>query len=172
MRKLFAQLVLFTDSSVKWEDKIYYAFNVVSHLAPIAFLLNLFNWWWTDNHQFGTFLCCSLVANMIVGCYYHLKKNTFSWKLFLGRNIEMTFIVIIGYVMLEMLRYTAGDNLAGEIFRILIQISTLLFPISKVLKNIFILSKGKYPPKFFMERLYNFEKTGDLKDLFDKDDEK
>ena len=84
----------------------------------------------------------------------------------------MTFIVIIGYVMLEMLRYTAGDNLAGEIFRILIQISTLLFPISKVLKNIFILSKGKYPPKFFMQRLYNFEKTGDLKDLFDKDDEK
>jgi hypothetical protein len=68
--------------------------------------------------------------------------------------------------MLEMLRYTAGDNLAGEIFRILIQTTTLLYPTSKVLKNVFIITKGKYPPKFLMDRLYNFEKNGDLNDFF------
>lgn len=168
IRKILARLVLFTDSSVRIQDKLLYAYNVLINLAPIAFLLNMFNWWWKDNEQFGSFMCVALVINLIVGCWYHLKNNTFNWKLFITRNIEMTFIVVVGYIMLETLRYTAGDNFAGEVFRITIQICTLLFPVSKVLKNIYILSNEKYPPKFFMEKLYNFEKNGDLNDLFNK----
>lgn len=75
--------------------------------------------------------------------------------------------VIVGvYIMLDMLRYTAGNNIAGEIFKVLIQVTTLLYPTSKVLKNIFIMTGGKYPPKFLMDKLYNFEKSGDLSEFF------
>src|SRR5690606_16330533 len=88
------------------------------------------------------------------------------------KNIEMACVVIVVYIMLEMLRYTAGDNIAGEAFKILIQITTLLYPTSKVLKNVHIITSGRYPPKFIMRRLYNFEKNGDLSDFFNnKDDE-
>lgn len=168
MKKILAQTVLFSDSTVIWTDKLNYAYNVLVNLAPIAFILNIANWWWTDNQQFGNFMCIALIINTVVGIVYHLKYDSFNWKLFIGRNIEMTFIVVVGYIMLEMLRYTAGDNFAGEVFRIMIQICTLLFPVSKVLKNIYIMSNGKYPPKFFMEKLYKFEKDGDLDQFFNK----
>jgi len=171
MKKILAQLVLFTDSSVSLQDKLQYAYNVIINLAPVAFVLKTIDWWWTDNTQFGNFMCIALIINMAVGCWFHLRYNSFQWKAFIGRNIEMAFIVIVGYIMLEMLRYTAGDNFAGEVFRITIQICTLLFPVSKVLKNIYIMSNGKYPPKFFMEKLYNFEKNGDLNEFFKKNNE-
>lgn len=78
----------------------------------------------------------------------------------------MGFVVSAIYIMLEMLRYTAGDNLAGEIFRVMIQVVALLYPTSKVFKNVYIITEGKYPPEFIMQRLYNFEKNGDLSKFF------
>ena len=83
----------------------------------------------------------------------------------------MTTILFLAYTMLEMLRRTIGDNFISEGFGIIIQISTLLYPTSKALKNLFILSNKQFPPAFIMERLYNFEKTGNLKDLFPENNE-
>jgi len=168
MKRLFTHLLLFTESGVSWTDRIQYAWSAFLHFAPIAFILNLIGWWWTDNAQFGNFMCIGLIVNAIVGVWFHVKYNTFNFKEFLIKNFEMTFVVIAGYVMLEMLRYTAGDNFAGEAFKVIIQVCTLLYPTSKVSKNLFIISKGKYPPPFFMKKLYNFEKNGDLNEFFNK----
>src|SRR5690606_32932290 len=90
----------------------------------------------------------------------------FCFKQMIVRYLEICAVVIIGYIMLEMLRYTAGNNFAGELFRISIQVMTLMYPTSKVFKNIFIISNGKYPPEFIMKKMYNFEKNGDLSKLF------
>lgn len=175
MKRLLAQVMLLADyDNVGWGDRLKYVWNAVIHFTPIAIVLDLFNWWFKENHQFGTFMCIALIINLLIGAYMHKKSGTFCFKQFIVKNVELTFVVIVTYAMLEMLRYTAGDNLAGEIFKILIQVMTLLYPTSKVLKNIFIISKGKYPPEFIMRKLYNFEKNGDLEKLFStkKDDGK
>src|SRR5699024_7827836 len=116
--------------------------------------------------QFGTFMCIALVFNLATGAWSHMRAKTFKVKTMILRNLEMCAIVIVGYTMLEMLRYTAGDNVAGELFRISIQIMTLMYPGSKIFKNVFILSKGRYPPEYIMRRMYDFEKNGDLNRLF------
>lgn len=167
MIKLLAQLILLADfKNPSKQDWLRYAWNVIRHFAPVAFLLSVLGAWFHDNKQFGTFICTALIINMIVGAIMHFKNRTFKLKLFIWRNIEMAFVIITVYMMLEMLRYTAGDNIAGDVFRILIQTMTLLYPTSKVFKNIFILTKGKYPPEFLMKKLYSFEKSGDLGNLF------
>lgn len=166
MKTLLARIMLLTYNEADITDRIRYLFDLLLKLSPVVFVLNLINWWFTENQQFGTFMCIALLINMGVGVYYHFKKGTFQFKPFIFKNLEMCFVVVVVYMMLEMLRYTAGDNLAGEIFRILIQITTLLYPTSKVMKNVFIITKGKYPPKFIMDKLYNFEKNGDLNDFF------
>lgn len=164
--------MLITDTdSVNWYDRVRYVWNTFITFTPIAIALDLFNWWFTENQQFGTFMCASLLINMAVGTVMHLMNKSFCFRLFIFKNLEMCFVVVIVYVMLEMLRYTAGDNLAGEFFRVSIQIMTLLYPTSKVMKNVYILTKGKYPPEFLMRRLYNFEKNGDLGKLFGTDKE-
>lgn len=173
MKRIFYSLILAADHGSPLTSRLNYLFMSIVKLAPIAFLLDLMNWWFTENKQFGTFLSIAILVNMVVGVVKHLKYRTFDFKLFFSRNFMMVFVVCTVYIMLEMLRYTAGDNIAGEIFRVLIQVTTLMYPASKVFKNSYILSNGKYPPEFIMQRLYNFEKNGDLNDLFKakKDDQ-
>jgi hypothetical protein len=166
MNELFAKLILITAKQPTITDRLRYVGTCMIHFAPIAFVLDLINWWFTENKQFGTFMSIALLINLIVGAVYHLKNKTFSPKDFILKNIEMAGVIVLVYIMLEMLRYTAGANLAGEIFKITIQITTLLYPTSKVLKNIFIITDGKYPPEFLMNKLYNFEKNGDLSEFF------
>lgn len=166
IKTLFARIVLIGDPNVEISDRCSYFLNSVIKLAPIAYFLSIIQWWFSENKQFGEFMCIMLILNMCVGVVYHLKSNTFCFKDFLWKNIGMALIVVCGYTTLEMLRYTAGDNFAGEAFKILIQLTTLLYPGSKILKNLFILSNGKFPPEFIMTRLYDFEKNGDLGEFF------
>jgi hypothetical protein len=58
----------------------------------------------------------------------------------------MFLVVIIVYALLEMLRNTVGNNLIGESFKFVIQLTTLLYPISKALKNIYILTQKNIRP--------------------------
>lgn len=166
MKKLFYSLILSADHGSTFKERMYLLASVVLKIAPIVYLLDMINWWFTENKQFGNFICLALLINMIVGTVKHLKGKTFDFKLFFARNCMMIFVVCMVYMMLEMLRYTAGANIVGEVFKVLIQITTLMYPTSKVFKNCYILSNGKYPPEFIMQRLYNFERNGDLNDLF------
>ncbi|WP_025125673.1 hypothetical protein [Myroides odoratimimus] len=165
--KYFAKVLLITEPLVKISDRFDYFISIVLRIAPIAFLLDMFNWWFTENKQFGQFMCFALFINMGVGVWFHISNKSFSFEDFFLRNGKMIVMVSIVYMMLEMLRYTAGDNLVGELFKTTIQISTLLYPISKVLKNIYILSNGNIPQEWLMTKLYDFEKNGDLKKFFE-----
>lgn len=166
MKKLFYSLILAADHSSSIRGRVQFMAGVVIKIAPLAYLLDMANWWFKENKQFGTFICIAILVNMVVGAVKHLKYKTFDFKLFFARNCMMIFVVCMVYIMLEMLRYTAGANIVGEIFKVLIQVTTLMYPTSKVFKNCYILSNGKYPPEFIMQRLYNFERNGDLNDLF------
>lgn len=169
MKKIAARLILVADATPTMWDRIKYLWSIFMYSAPVVFILDLANWWFTENKQFGTFMCIALIINMIIGAWMHLMNKTFNFKDFFLKNLEMSAVVIIVYIMLEMLRYTAGANIAGEIFRISIQVMTLIYPTSKVFKNVFIISNGKYPPEFIMKRMYDFERNGDLSKFFTKD---
>lgn len=165
-RKIFCDIILIADNHPTFVEKVKYFITVVSAFAPIAYILDGVSEWFTFNKQFASFVMLCILINIIVGAWYHHKMKSFSWELFLKRNTLMIAVLFVAYTMLEMLRITAGNNLFAEGFKAVIQVSTLLYPMSKALKNLYILSNKQFPPAFIMERLYNFEKTGDLKDLF------
>ena len=78
----------------------------------------------------------------------------------------MIAILLLAYTLLESLVLVVGTNMVAEGFRVAIQVSTLLYPTSKALKNLYILSNKEFPPAFIMEKLYKFEQTGDLAELY------
>lgn len=170
-KKIFFTIILVADEKPTYYEKLAYLFKLIMTFAPIAFMLESFNLWYIDNKQFFSFVLGALLINMFVGAWYHRKMKTFSWELFLKRNALMWAVLIPVYALLEMLRLTAGDNMIGEGFKVVIQITTLLYPISKALKNFYILSNKQFPPQFIMNKIYNFEKTGDLKEFFNKEKE-
>lgn len=166
MNQITAWLILFTENKVDVYDKLIYLKNLIVTFAPIAFILHWFNWWFEQNQQFANFLVLALFANMGAGIIIHLKMKTFKWEDFFKKNGIMIFACTSTYAVLELLRYTTGDNVIAEAFKTIIQIMTLLFPISKVVKNVHILTNGDFPPEFFIKRLYDFEKEGNLNDFF------
>lgn len=170
LRKIFYTIILFAYDRPSWQEKFWYTIKLIMTFGPIAFVLDSFNFWYKDNRQFFSFVIVALLINTIVGVIFHLKMRTFDWVEFFKKNGKMWSVLIITYILLEMLRLTAGDNLVGEGFKVLIQITTLLYPISKALKNIYIWSDNQFPPKFIMDKIYNFEKSGDLKELFNKEE--
>lgn len=168
-RKILSEIILLADDRPSFIEKITYCFNIIITFAPVAYFLDVFNLWFQTNHQFSSFLILCVVGNMGVGARFHYKMGTFSWIDFWKKNSEMFLVLVVVYAFLEMLRVTTGNNLVGEGFKILIQVMTLFYPISKALKNIYILTNKRYPPTFIMDKMYNFEKTGNLKDLLDTD---
>lgn len=162
----FIRFMLIGEDTIPLKDRTQYLSSYLLMMSPVAFVLDYINAWFKANGQFAFFVCMALLINMAVGAGKHLYKKTFNYIKFFTKNIQMGLMLIVTYIMLEMLRLTAGDNIAGEVFKIVIQIVSLLYPTSKVLKNVYILTAGKHPPEFIMTRLYNFEKSGELKDLF------
>lgn len=80
----------------------------------------------------------------------------------------MLLVLVLVYAGLEMMLKVARENVVTEVFRIALQVSTLMYPVSKMGKSIFIITKGEYPPEWLMRKFYNFNKTGDLNNLFNK----
>jgi len=151
---------------VDFKDKLIYLLESIITFAPVALLFGVVMQWYDANKIFAGSLLLVLFANMGVGCYFHIKKGTFDISDFLKKNIEMIFYTSVVYVALYTLHLNIAENIASDIFLSLIQVVSLLFPISKIFKNIFILSDGKHPPEFLMQKLYNFEKNGDLNEFF------
>lgn len=165
-KETLCRIILLVDSRPTFTDKLSYFFQVIGTFAPIAYLLDGLNFWFKTNQQFSSFVLICLVVNMIVGAVYHHRKGTFDWVEMFKKNVLMWVVLIVVYAMLEMLRLTAGQNFIGESFKILIQVTTLLYPISKAMKNVYILSNKQFPPAFIMDKIYNFEKKGDINDFF------
>lgn len=164
--KAFTGLILITMPEINTDDKFRYLLDSFLRLAPIIFLLDQIKWWTNENQQFAFFMWTILTVNMVVGIIFHIKNKSFNFLEFLTQNALMAFVVGTVLIVLETFRYTAGNNIAGEIFRVFTQTLTLFYPASKILKNAFILSNGQYPPEFMMRKLYNFEKNGDLSKFF------
>ena len=171
LKKIYYSIILLDDNHPTWVEKTQYLIKLLMAFAPIAYVLDGLNFWFTNNKQFASFMIVCLIINLAVGIRYHRKMKTFDWGEFLKKNSEMMAIVVVVYALLEMLRLTAGANMVGESFKVLIQITTLLYPISKAMKNIYILSNKQFPPAFIMEKIYNFEKNGNLGKLFGKDND-
>jgi hypothetical protein len=149
-------------------EKFNYLFKLVLAFMPVAWVLNTFNLWFVDNKIFFQVLVWTIIANIVAGGKVHWDNHTFKLKTLLWKNIEMCIIILFTYPILEGINRITGDNLAGDVFQWAIQIGTILYPGSKAIKNLHIWSNGKYPPAFLMEKIYKFEKDGDVKDFLNK----
>lgn len=170
MKKFFlhrvCDLMLASDNSVSLSERVEFIWKSIIAFGPIALILDGFDAWFDSNVKFFAFAIISIMINMFFGGWMHWKKGSFSIEQFIKKTVEMCVVLIVAYMILEFVVNIAGhDNIVGNTFEKILQISTLLYPGGKILKNCFILTKGKYPPEFIMDKIYNFQKNGDLSEF-------
>lgn len=170
--RFYANVILYADSKIDASERTVIAAKLLFISTPIAYVLNQFNHWFDNNHKFVSYMIYAMIANMAMGLWAHRKRKTFDWKEFWKKNSEMFLITIVVYFLLEILSDVSGNSNTGNVFQIMIHILTLLYPISKAFKSIHFITNGKMPPAFIMKRLYRFDETGDVNELFKTPEEK
>ena len=167
--KIYCRLILLGYRELSWADRFESIWKSFAVFAPVAFILGAINRWYMDNEYFFYSVIILVIINMIFGGRMHWRKKKFNIKIFFDKTSEMIISLSLIYLGLELIISHAGDNEITQGFRAALQMTSLLYPFSKIAKNVHILSKGKYPPEWIMKKLYNFEKTGDLQEFLKTD---
>lgn len=160
-------LLFSSKTKISWQDRLEYFFEVGLKSAPLLFLYGFFSEWYEENELFAISISTALFVNLLVGARFHWMKGTFDLGKMLWKNLEMLVVVTGVYLLLGALSTPLGESVAGLAFKKTIEFITILYPVSKSLRNLFILTDGKHPPKFVIQALYQYEKDGKLKDFFD-----
>lgn len=168
-QSLFYEIILFASERPTFVEKSTYQAKWLLISVPFGIFFDEINYWFDSHASFVVFMMIALFINMIAGAWRHFKFNTFSLGMLIKKNLELFFILIFTYACLHTLDRIAGETFTGEYFQIVIQLSTILFPVSKVLKNIYLISSGRFPPYFIMDRIYKFKKTGNPNELLKTD---
>ena len=161
-------LLFYFDDKIHFRDRVYYFFLAFFKSIPLLMLYSYFSTWRGNNEFFFAGICFALFLNALVGGVYHFITGTFDIKDFLVGNTMMIFVISVSYISLAILSIPLDESGIGKMFKMSVQLMTLFYPVSKILKNAFILTNGKFPPQFVMKALYNYEREGKLKDFFDE----
>lgn len=161
-------LLFYFDDKIHIRDRIYYFFIAFFKSIPLLMLYSYFTVWKEKNELFFVGISFILFLNMVVGATYHAKAGSFDIKQFLYGNISVMLVISVVYISLSVLSIPLNESEMGKMFQSVLQFMTLMYPVSKIVKNVFVLTGGKYPPQFIMKALYNYEREGKLKDFFDE----
>lgn len=161
-------LLFYFDDKIHLRDRVYYFFIAFFKSIPLLMLYSYFTVWKEKNELFFVGISFILFLNMVVGATYHAKAGSFDIKQFLYGNISVMLVISVVYISLSVLSIPLNESEMGKMFQSVLQFMTLMYPVSKIVKNIFVLTGGKYPPQFVMKALYNYEREGKLKDFFDE----
>lgn len=171
MMNVYYNFVLLADEGVQQSERMISFLKLIIGFAPIVWALDLVGLWFNDNKEFVVGFVVIVIFNGWYGVKKHRKLGTLDYKEFLRRTMETLTYVILTYWVLYIMNKIAGENLITESFGKVIQVSTLFYPASKFFKSLFVVSDGKHPPQWVMEKMYNFEKNGDLKKFLNTDNE-
>ena len=145
-------LLFYFDDKIHLRDRVYYFFVAFFKSIPLLLLYAYFS---TDREQNAIFYASIgvlLLLDMLAGAWYHFKKGDFDFVDLFKGTITKMLLITIAFISLSLLNIPLSRSGWGNAFEITIQ----------------MISKGKFPPEFFMRTLYNYEKSGKLREFYEK----
>lgn len=145
----------------------------VTPAVPISLLDRLFGWY-IDNQVFLTMVFLAVVIDHVLGSFVHFQiKHDFSIKKNLNGLLTKGFSVCAGYVLFEMIHQIVDDvQFIAIYFKVILQLTVMLYPVLSALKNLSIITGGKFPPNAWFVKFDSFNKDLDLEHFKTKKDEK
>lgn len=168
-KQLLIKILQVGDSGASILDKAEQFGKTGAPIGILAFIIGSLTNWYIDNQGFTILVVAFTGINSLIGGWMHWKKlRDFDWEQLLLKTSIMILVIALTYFVLEGIITTAGDGMVVNGFRASVQVATLLYPGMKIIKCMFILSNGDHPPQWLMEKLYNFNKNGDLRQFLER----
>ena len=161
--RIWTNLIFFASSDANLYERLVAFLKASWVFSIIGFLCGVLEMWYAENESFTNYAMGFVLINAVVGAIVHQKIRKFKWEIFFIKTGKMVMILTGVYFVLEGIISPLQDGVLKDGFMAAFQISTLLYPGSKILKNFYVWSDGEHPPKYIMEKIYNFKENGDLK---------
>lgn len=135
--------------------------------SPLLVVLEGLVSWFYLNLIFLFFVFGAVITDHLVGSYVHLwVKNDFTLKQNVIGFFTKTTLVVLVYFLGEGIVFMLGsENIVGLYFRVLMRLMVFIYPAGSALVNISIVTKGKFPPLGFMNKIVRFNENLDLKEF-------
>lgn len=139
---------------------------------PIS-LVDRFSGWYIDNQVFLTLVFLAVAIDHLLGSFvYYWIKHDFNIKKNLNGLLVKGFSVCAGYVLFEMVHQIVSDvQFIAIYFRVILQLTVILYPLLSALKNISIISGGAFPPVIWFKKFESFNNDLDLNNFKTTKDE-
>jgi hypothetical protein len=122
---------------------------------------------------FGIVWARMIIIDTLLGVIRHYWiDGDFSPKdMFYGLSMKIfltVFIMILVKTLTGMQEFSSLTLFAVPTINAFLKISVIIYIGGSTISNTYLLSGGKFPPHVFMKRWSKFEKSANVKDLFDK----
>ncbi len=120
--------------------------------------------WYYENVSFMVLVFIAIAVDHIAGSLvHHFWLDDFKWPKNLAGLLNKVGVVVMGYILFEMVREILKDTgFLAETFKVFLQLSVAMWPISSGLKNLWIMSNKRFPPEVWFKKIDRFNETGDV----------
>lgn len=169
MREIARQIILNMNLAHvgSWDTKIL-AISKLSFIpAFIVFSFERLTTWYIDNHWFMQGVLIAIAIDHILGTYVHFWiKRDWSWKKNISGLFTKLIMCILGYIIFEFMHVIVQPvDFIAHYFSVVLQLMVFLYPGLSALGNMSVITKGKFPPVGWIDKLNQFNNSGDLEHL-------
>lgn len=140
-----------------------FAISAVAGFIPTLIMPN-FYMWINANIDYVNIALGAIVIDHILGSWVHyFKKKDFSWKLNIsGLFVKITMVIAFAFMMEGLAHITIEDDFIYKYIKMSGRILVVIYPIRSAMRNMHIMTNGRFPSKGFVGKIDHFEENMDL----------
>ena len=149
------------------------SFRIAAGISFIPTLIfpNL-NLWFNDNIDYLSFAFVAIAIDHVLGSFVHSSRymNDFDFKKNIsGFFIKVSMVIAFGIMMEGLAHITIADDFIYKYIRMSGRILVIIYPTLSAMKNMQIITGGKFPPEAIIGKMEKFNKTLDINEFRDKE---
>lgn len=163
---MIRELLLNALWTIKFGGSIYsklkatFVLSLVS--SPIAYIAEQFIKWGNEKIIYITFVLAAIIVDHALGSAVHLwHKRDFSFKKnIVGLLVKISLVVAFEIIM-NGIYSILGAGVLASYLSVVGELLVLFYPAGSALMNMSIITKGKFPPTAFIDRIKRFNNNLD-----------
>jgi hypothetical protein len=144
-----------------------FKFSAIVGLIP-SFFFPYIDVWVNGNIDYIRIALGIVIVDHALGSLVHSRiyKNDWDWKKNItGFGIKISMVVAFGFIMEGLAHITIADDFIYKYIKMTGRILVCLYPGMSALRNIKIITYGRFPPDALIGKLENFNRDLDLEKL-------
>jgi hypothetical protein len=139
-------------------------------ISPFVYAVDKIMDWTTLNQEYVSFVFIAIMIDHILGTIIHglIKKDFSLKKNIIGLFTKVGLVVAMGFLFEGIQSIVKEDSFAKEYLIIVLRLTVFLYPAGSAFMNSAIITKGKFPPIGWINKIKSFQTDLDIAKLREK----